>query len=79
MLIRYLLDELATYEEDHCDVLCPSDETANRSHMGEDRALRPLIALDGQDFFNDCKAELSECMKALEGTGLPDFDCLIRR
>jgi hypothetical protein len=63
-LIRYLLDKLQTYEEDHRDALCPSDETANRSHMGEDRALRPLTASDGQGFFNDCKAELSECLKA---------------
>ncbi|EDQ99683.1 uncharacterized protein LACBIDRAFT_316218 [Laccaria bicolor S238N-H82] len=34
-LIRYLLDELYTYEEDHSDALCPVDYETNMSHMGE--------------------------------------------
>ncbi|KAJ2911584.1 hypothetical protein MD484_g8830, partial [Candolleomyces efflorescens] len=35
-MIRYLLDELNTYEGDHSDALCPVDEAANLSHLGED-------------------------------------------
>ncbi|RXW22496.1 hypothetical protein EST38_g3351 [Candolleomyces aberdarensis] len=53
-LIRYLLDELSNYEEDHRDALCPVDEAANKSHLGEDRALRPFTAEDGKQFFKHC-------------------------
>ncbi|KAH6907098.1 hypothetical protein BKA70DRAFT_1105034 [Coprinopsis sp. MPI-PUGE-AT-0042] len=46
-LIKYLLDELHTYEEDHSDALCPFDETASNSHAGEDRLFKPLTQEDG--------------------------------
>ncbi|KAF5316986.1 hypothetical protein D9611_003489 [Ephemerocybe angulata] len=72
-LIHYLLDELHAYEEDHSDALCPIDESANRSHMGEDRLLRPFTAADGQALTKQCsehiskefsllKESISECM-----------------
>ncbi|TFK53208.1 hypothetical protein OE88DRAFT_1609425, partial [Heliocybe sulcata] len=34
-LIRYLLDELYNYEEDHSDVLCLISREADQSLMGE--------------------------------------------
>ncbi|KIJ91643.1 hypothetical protein K443DRAFT_48250, partial [Laccaria amethystina LaAM-08-1] len=34
-LIRYLLDELYTYEEDHSDALNPINTFGGQSHMGE--------------------------------------------
>ena len=53
-MIRYLLDELNTYEEDHSDALCPVDEAANHSHLGEDRAVRPFTADDGKKLYEHC-------------------------
>ncbi|EAU82720.1 hypothetical protein CC1G_10625 [Coprinopsis cinerea okayama7 len=47
-LIRYLLDELWMSEDDHRDALCPFDEDASDSHMGEGRLLQPLTQVDGQ-------------------------------
>ncbi|KAF5329196.1 hypothetical protein D9611_013216 [Ephemerocybe angulata] len=57
-LIRYLLDELHTYEEDHRDALCPVDESANNAHMGEDRSLRPFTADDGRKLYEHCNTLL---------------------
>ncbi|KAG2352157.1 hypothetical protein BDR07DRAFT_1315027 [Suillus spraguei] len=33
-LIQYLLDELSTYENDHSDALCPTQNEANGSLLG---------------------------------------------
>ncbi|KAJ3527042.1 hypothetical protein NMY22_g9926 [Coprinellus aureogranulatus] len=52
-LIRYLLDELRTYEEDRSDALLPGNATSN-SHMGEDRLLRPFTASDGAMLTEQC-------------------------
>ncbi|KAF6762538.1 hypothetical protein DFP72DRAFT_1060794 [Ephemerocybe angulata] len=57
-LIRYLLDELHTYEEDHRNALCPVDESANNTHMGEDRSLRPFTADDGRKLYEHCNSLL---------------------
>ncbi|KAF5315912.1 hypothetical protein D9611_004924 [Ephemerocybe angulata] len=61
-LIRYLLDELHTYEEDHRDALCPVDESAGNSHMGEDRALRPFTAEDGRKLYEHCDSVLRDAV-----------------
>lgn len=66
--MRYLLDELKTYEEDHRDELCPVDETANQSHMGEDRLLRPFTAADGQALSQQCNETIKKEFTALSGT-----------
>lgn len=41
-MIRYLLDELHTYEEDHSDALRPIPRDADKSHAGEARLVAPL-------------------------------------
>lgn len=50
-LIRYLLDELYTYEEDHSDALCPIDRQASSTHAGEGSEVQPLSAAEGREFF----------------------------
>ncbi|RXW11796.1 hypothetical protein EST38_g14059 [Candolleomyces aberdarensis] len=67
-LIRYLLDELKTYEQDHSDALCPVDESANKSHMGEDRHLRALTAADGLAISQQCNQVIKDEFAALSGT-----------
>ncbi|KAF5320608.1 hypothetical protein D9611_013750 [Ephemerocybe angulata] len=64
-LIRYLLDELYTYEEDHRDALCPVDEFAGNSHMGEDRSLRPFTAEDGRKLYDHCDGVLRDAVSTL--------------
>ncbi|KAF6761447.1 hypothetical protein DFP72DRAFT_1061677 [Ephemerocybe angulata] len=64
-LIRYLLDELYTYEEDHRDTLCPVDEFAGNSHMGEDRSLRPFTAEDGRKLYDHCDGVLRDAVSTL--------------
>jgi hypothetical protein len=41
-LIRYLLDELYTYEEDHSDALCPISHEADKLQAGEAVLAQPL-------------------------------------
>ena len=41
-MIRYLLDELHSYEEDHSDALCPVQREAQGSLMGEHVLARPV-------------------------------------
>jgi hypothetical protein len=41
-LIRYLLDELHSYEEDHSDALCPVQREAQGSLLGEHVLVRPV-------------------------------------
>ncbi|EAU89590.2 hypothetical protein CC1G_02479 [Coprinopsis cinerea okayama7 len=70
-LIRYLLDELYMYEDDHRDALCPFDEDTSNAHMGEDRMLRPLTQLEGQQLFERLGSIESLCsmsQKALSAT-----------
>ena len=50
-LIRYLLDELYSYEEDHSDALCPIDREASRSHAGEAVEQRPMTTAEGREMF----------------------------
>ncbi|KAF6746827.1 hypothetical protein DFP72DRAFT_1150344 [Ephemerocybe angulata] len=67
-LIKYLLDELHSYEEDHSDALCPFDDTANRTHMGEDRHLRPFTAADGAKLTEHCDHTISAQFNLLRET-----------
>jgi hypothetical protein len=41
-LIRYLLDELHSYEEDHSDALCPVQREAHGSLFGEHVLVQPV-------------------------------------
>ncbi|KAG2029737.1 hypothetical protein BDR03DRAFT_987558 [Suillus americanus] len=47
-LIRYLLDELSTYENDHSDALCPTHNEADGSLLGEHRLVKPACSQDLQ-------------------------------
>ncbi|TEB23418.1 hypothetical protein FA13DRAFT_1757041 [Coprinellus micaceus] len=53
-LIRYLLDELYTYEEDHSDALKPGDTdiSASGSHAGEALEMRPLTVAEGKQLLS---------------------------
>ncbi|KAF9069400.1 hypothetical protein BDP27DRAFT_1447711 [Rhodocollybia butyracea] len=50
-LIRYLLDELNTYEEDHSDALAPIDRKAYESHASEAAEMAPLSTSEGCGLF----------------------------
>ncbi|KAG1893196.1 uncharacterized protein F5891DRAFT_1196726 [Suillus fuscotomentosus] len=46
MLIRYLLDELHSYESDHSDALCPTQREADGSLIGEHTLTKPACTQD---------------------------------
>lgn len=50
-MVRYLLDELYTYEEDHGDALCPIDRQAHKSHAGEAELVKPLCTDEARYMF----------------------------
>lgn len=50
-LIRYLLDELNTYEEDHSDALAPVDRRASESYAGEAAEMGPVSAAECRNLF----------------------------
>ncbi|KAF8831747.1 hypothetical protein HHX47_DHR1001247 [Lentinula edodes] len=50
-LIRYLLDELNTYEEDHSDALAPIDRRASESHAGKAAEMNPVSAAECRSLF----------------------------
>jgi len=50
-LIRYLLDELYSYEEDHTDALCPIQREADKSHAGEAALAQPLQTDEARRMF----------------------------
>ncbi|KAH7871951.1 uncharacterized protein C8R40DRAFT_1273810 [Lentinula edodes] len=64
-LIRYLLDELNTYEEDHSDALAPIDRRASESHAGEAAEMSPVSAAECRSLFQtqslatDCQYRLT--------------------
>jgi len=66
-LIRYLLDELYTYEEDHSDALCPVDYETNMSHMGKAGETRPLTAAEGLELFMAQSAEQRRMWHEMRG------------
>ncbi|KIK36351.1 hypothetical protein CY34DRAFT_26368 [Suillus luteus UH-Slu-Lm8-n1] len=45
-LIRYLLDELHSYESDHSDALCPTQREADGSLLGEHTLTKPVCTQD---------------------------------
>ncbi|KAG1781061.1 hypothetical protein EV702DRAFT_1193898 [Suillus placidus] len=47
-LIQYLLDELSTYENDHSDALCPTQNEADGSLLGEHQLVKPACSQDLQ-------------------------------
>ncbi|KAG1845207.1 hypothetical protein F4604DRAFT_1937121 [Suillus subluteus] len=47
-LIRYLLDELSTYKNDHSDALCPTQNEADGSLLGEHQLVKPACSEDLQ-------------------------------
>lgn len=50
-LIRYLLDELHTYEHDYSDALCPIQRNADESHAGEAMLAAPLNTDEARRLF----------------------------
>ncbi|THU80443.1 hypothetical protein K435DRAFT_874378 [Dendrothele bispora CBS 962.96] len=55
-LVRYLLDELYTYKQDHSDALCPINLERSESHMGEAAETAPLTVCGAKVLFNEIKA-----------------------
>ncbi|KAG1732617.1 uncharacterized protein EDB91DRAFT_1251666 [Suillus paluster] len=55
-LIRYLLNELSTYENDHSDTLCPTQREADASLLGEHLLVKPVCIQDLQS--------MQECISA---------------
>jgi hypothetical protein len=49
------LDELHTYEEDHSNALCPTDEEKSGSHMGENIQveIQPMTRAEIRQYFNE--------------------------
>jgi hypothetical protein len=70
-LIRYLLDELYTYEEDHSDALNPINTFGGQSHMGEDTEMAPISVYECRELFlkqaEDTK-RIAEHVQRLEWT-----------
>ncbi|KAH6905934.1 hypothetical protein BKA70DRAFT_1107246 [Coprinopsis sp. MPI-PUGE-AT-0042] len=64
-LIRYLLDELSTYEEDHSNALCPDDEIAGNLDPDEDPAERPLTQADGFKMVDTIAARFEEAQRSM--------------
>ncbi|KAJ2917186.1 hypothetical protein MD484_g3266, partial [Candolleomyces efflorescens] len=61
-LIRYLLDELYTYEEDHSDALNPGnyDISASGSHAGEIYQERPLTLAEGREIIGQFSRSVTQ-------------------
>ncbi|KAF9060435.1 hypothetical protein BDP27DRAFT_1430099 [Rhodocollybia butyracea] len=74
-LIRYLLDELNTYKEDHSDALAPLDRRASESHAGEAAEMSPLSTSEGHALFNlvdqSIKTQFSAAFPCLASGGAP--------
>lgn len=51
-MIRYLLDELYSYETDYGDLLCPISRKADESHAGEAALVRPLCSDEARRMFD---------------------------
>ncbi|KAF8956169.1 hypothetical protein BDZ97DRAFT_1708433 [Flammula alnicola] len=64
-LIRYLLDELYTYEEDHSDALCPFDHQVSLSHAGEHAEIKPLTAAESRALFTEQSLVLEQRFRQL--------------
>ncbi|KAH6886140.1 hypothetical protein BKA70DRAFT_1123277 [Coprinopsis sp. MPI-PUGE-AT-0042] len=62
-LIRYLLDELNTYEEGHVDALCPDDEIAGNCELGDDPSDKPLTQADADKIIDTVTARVSEALE----------------
>ncbi|KAJ3856399.1 hypothetical protein EV368DRAFT_32460 [Lentinula lateritia] len=69
-LIRYLLDELNTYEEDHSDALAPVDRRASESHAGEAAEMSPVSAAECRSLFQTQSLFIENTIKK-EGYRLP--------
>ncbi|KAG1883365.1 hypothetical protein F4604DRAFT_1920566 [Suillus subluteus] len=70
-LIRYLLDELSTYENDHSDALCPTQNEADGSLLGEHRLVKPACSQDlqlMQQFITADVADLRSDIRFLTNT-----------
>ncbi|KAK7451237.1 hypothetical protein VKT23_012575 [Stygiomarasmius scandens] len=63
-LLKYLLDELHTYEEDHSDALRPVDRCGSKSHAGEAAELAPLSASEGRLLFTKTLSELTRFIES---------------
>ncbi|KAG1906357.1 uncharacterized protein F5891DRAFT_1138182 [Suillus fuscotomentosus] len=58
-LIRYLLDELSTYENDHSDALCPTQREADASLLGEHLLVKPVCIQDLQSMHECISADVA--------------------
>ncbi|KAJ3845839.1 hypothetical protein EV368DRAFT_90008 [Lentinula lateritia] len=70
-LIRYLLDELNTYEEDHSDALAPIDRRASESHAGEAAEMGLLSAAEGRQLFTMVGSTIKKEFAAIYTARLP--------
>ena len=78
-LLRYLLDELHSYEEDYCDALCPIQERKDASLLGEQHSIEPVtnqalqvmhMSLAGQ--MQNMRMEITEEIKQNVRTSVTD-------
>ncbi|KAG2082120.1 uncharacterized protein F5147DRAFT_660578 [Suillus discolor] len=58
-LIRYLLNELSTYENDHSDALCPTQCEADASLLGEHLLVKPVCIQDLQSMHECISADVA--------------------
>ncbi|KAG1901248.1 uncharacterized protein F5891DRAFT_1144993 [Suillus fuscotomentosus] len=58
-LIRYLLDELSTYENDHSDALCPTQREADASLLGEHLLVKSVCIQDLQSMHECISADVA--------------------
>ena len=65
MLIKYLLDELWNYEQDHSDALCPIAIDQSQSHAGEASEQRPLTVAEGRVLFAAQTAQLTAAISRI--------------
>ena len=65
MLIKYLLDELWNYEQDHSDALCPITIDQSQSHAGEVSEQRPLTVAEGRALFVAQTAQLTAALSRI--------------
>lgn len=66
-LIKYLLDELYTYEEDHCDALNPFDSLHSVARQaGEQGEVNPMCSFELQSRLEEMQVQNEEYQRRME-------------
>lgn len=64
-LIRYLVDTLASYENDHSDALCPIQREADRSFNGDHTLVAPTTTAETREFKKSVDAQFQAVVAIL--------------